>query len=143
MTDTKDPEAPWWKAFPEARAKCPEITADDVMKLFDDMDITSEPRSFLLVDVRRNDWEVCQIYIVKGEHGKILCSYPYSSGRRVRNITVWVDAAADEATQGGTIKTSLNLPAQSFYQSRKTLLELCSRAGITKVIFYCGELFSS
>lgn len=61
MTDTKDtkPEAPWWKAFPEARAKCPELTADDVMKLFDDMDITSEPRSFLLVDVRRDDWVVC------------------------------------------------------------------------------------
>ncbi|KAM3086111.1 hypothetical protein ACMFMF_000066 [Clarireedia jacksonii] len=97
MTDKKDAAAPWWKAYPEARAKCPEISADDVMSLFDDMDITSEPKPFLLVDVRRDDWE------------------------------------------GGTIKTSLNLPAQSFYQSRKTLLDLCSRAGITKVIFYCGS----
>jgi 3-mercaptopyruvate sulfurtransferase SseA len=41
--------------------------------------------------------------------------------------------------QAGTIKTSLNLPAQSFYQARKTLLELCDRAGIKQVIFYCGE----
>lgn len=41
--------------------------------------------------------------------------------------------------QGGTIKTSLNVPAQSFYQSRKTLLDLCDRAGISNVIFYCGE----
>ena len=40
--------------------------------------------------------------------------------------------------KGGTIRTSLNLPAQSFYQSRKTLLDLCDRSGIKKVIFYCG-----
>jgi hypothetical protein len=70
MTDTQDAAAPWWKAYPEARAKCPEIIADDVMKLFDDMDITSEPKTFLLVDVRRNDWEVCQIYS-KGEIEKV------------------------------------------------------------------------
>ncbi|PQE22987.1 hypothetical protein CJF32_00004384 [Rutstroemia sp. NJR-2017a WRK4] len=131
MTDKKDPEAPWWKAFPEARAKCPEITADDVMKLFDDMDITSEPRSFLLVDVRRNDWEVCHSSL--SSHSILI--WP----AHTRYNRVWFDAAADEATQGGTIKTSLNLPAQSFYQSRKTLLELCDRAGITKVIFYCGS----
>lgn len=41
--------------------------------------------------------------------------------------------------KGGTIKTSLNLPAQSFYQSRKTLLDLCDRASIRHVIFYCGK----
>ncbi|TAQ90125.1 hypothetical protein B7494_g1528 [Chlorociboria aeruginascens] len=40
--------------------------------------------------------------------------------------------------EGGTIKTSLNLPAQSFYQTRKTLFDLCDRAGIKQVIFYCG-----
>jgi arsenical-resistance protein 2 len=68
------------------------------MKLFDDMDITPTPRTFLLVDVRRTDWE------------------------------------------GGTIKTSLNLPAQSFHQTRKTLFDLLERGGFEKVIFYCGEL---
>lgn len=44
-----------------------------------------------------------------------------------------------DVVQGGTIKTSMNLPAQSFYQTRKVLFDLCERAGITKVIFYCGE----
>jgi arsenical-resistance protein 2 len=43
--------------------------------------------------------------------------------------------------KGGTIKTSINLPAQSFYQTRKTLLDLCDRAGVKQVIFYCGKLF--
>lgn len=28
------------------------------MQLFDDMDIKNEPRGFLLVDVRRDDWVV-------------------------------------------------------------------------------------
>jgi hypothetical protein len=48
----------WAQAFPAPRSKVSEMTADDVMKLFDDMDLTPEPRSFLLVDVRRDDWEV-------------------------------------------------------------------------------------
>ena len=48
----------WWVAFPAPRANASEITADEVMKMFDDMDIKPEPRSFLLVDVRRTDWEV-------------------------------------------------------------------------------------
>lgn len=46
---------------------------------------------------------------------------------------------ADRCQQGGTVKTSLNIPAQSFYQSRKTLLDLCDRASIQKIIFYCGK----
>ncbi|RDL33165.1 Uncharacterized protein BP5553_08604 [Venustampulla echinocandica] len=95
-TQTAKP-AEWWAAFPAPKAKCPEISADEVMKLFDDMDINPVPRPFLLVDVRRNDWE------------------------------------------GGTIHTSLNLPAQSFYQNRKPLLDLCDRASIKQVIFYCGS----
>lgn len=101
MADSQEAQAAQadqgWSAFPAPRAKAPEISPEDVMKMFDDMDIKPEPRAFLLVDVRRTDWE------------------------------------------GGTIKTSLNLPAQSFYQSRKTLLDLCDRASINCVIFYCGS----
>lgn len=48
----------WWSAFPAPRSKAPEISADEVMQMFEDMDVKSEPRSFLLVDVRRTDWEV-------------------------------------------------------------------------------------
>ncbi|KIM97974.1 hypothetical protein OIDMADRAFT_43852 [Oidiodendron maius Zn] len=92
-----DNKPEWWTTVPAPKAKCPGISADELMKMFDDMDIKPAPRQFLLVDVRRNDWE------------------------------------------GGTIITSLNLPAQSFYQSRKTLLDLCDRASIKQVIFYCGS----
>ncbi|KAG9774317.1 hypothetical protein KCU88_g5504, partial [Aureobasidium melanogenum] len=41
--------------------------------------------------------------------------------------------------QGGTIKGSLNLPAQSLYYSLPTLLNICQHAGIKSVIFYCGS----
>jgi arsenical-resistance protein 2 len=59
-TQTTQPDQ-WWAVFPVPRAKCPEISADEVMKMFDDMDIKPGPAEFLLVDVRRTDWEVRSI----------------------------------------------------------------------------------
>lgn len=41
--------------------------------------------------------------------------------------------------EGGTIKGSINLPAQSFYMNRGVLHDLCKRAGVKKVVFYCGK----
>ena len=41
--------------------------------------------------------------------------------------------------QGGTIRGSLNLPAQSLYNSLPTLLNLCESAKVGTVIWYCGE----
>jgi len=61
MTESQ-PQAPqadqWWSVFPPPRGEAAEISTDEVMQLFDNMDIKPEPRSFLLVDVRRDDWEV-------------------------------------------------------------------------------------
>ena len=37
------------------------------------------------------------------------------------------------------MRGAMNLPAHSFYPSRKILYQLCRQAGIKKVIFYCGE----
>ncbi|KIW36629.1 uncharacterized protein PV06_11142 [Exophiala oligosperma] len=41
--------------------------------------------------------------------------------------------------EGGTIKGSINLPAQSLYFSLPTLLNLCQCAGVRTVIWYCGS----
>ncbi|KAI9879094.1 MAG: hypothetical protein M1830_009613 [Pleopsidium flavum] len=41
--------------------------------------------------------------------------------------------------EGGTIRGSLNLPAQSLYSSIPTLYTLFSAAGVKKIIFYCGS----
>ena len=59
MTDPQpSPEKQWWEAFPAPRAASPSITGEQLMKKFDDMDLEPKPRDFLLVDVRRTDWEV-------------------------------------------------------------------------------------
>lgn len=59
MTESQEPQPDqWWTAFPAPKAKCAEITAGELMKLFDDMDINPSPREFLIVDVRRTDWQV-------------------------------------------------------------------------------------
>ncbi|KIX01134.1 uncharacterized protein Z518_10200 [Rhinocladiella mackenziei CBS 650.93] len=41
--------------------------------------------------------------------------------------------------EGGTIRTSLNLPAQTLFPSLSTLHALCVSAKIPLVIFYCGS----
>ena len=46
--------------------------------------------------------------------------------------------------EGGTIRGSLNIPAQSFYMNMATLYRLCKGDGvnvITRVLFYCGNAF--
>ena len=66
----------WWISIPPPRAKCPELAADEVMKMFDDMDIKPEPRPFLLVDVRRTDWEVRNYFPqVSVQHNLIFLRY--------------------------------------------------------------------
>ncbi|KAM0275756.1 hypothetical protein ACHAQH_007442 [Verticillium albo-atrum] len=41
--------------------------------------------------------------------------------------------------EGGTIRTSLNLPAQSLYPSLPTLYDVFRAAGVKTVIWYCGS----
>lgn len=60
-----------------------------------------------------------------------------AGGQQPRDFML-VDARRTDCT-GGTIRGSMNLPAHSFYSTRKTLYDLCKQAGIRKIIFYCGE----
>lgn len=102
MADTQDQapkeETPWWAAFPAPKAQCDHIEPDEVLKLLEAQadQPASSARDFLLVDVRRTDWE------------------------------------------GGTISTSINLPAHTLYQTRPVVYQLVKQAGIRRVIFYCG-----
>ncbi|KAL2353150.1 Rhodanese-like domain-containing protein [Cryomyces antarcticus] len=41
--------------------------------------------------------------------------------------------------EGGTIRGSLNIPAQGFWWNRGMLYELCYKADIEWVVFYCGS----
>ncbi|CCF37233.1 hypothetical protein CH063_08619, partial [Colletotrichum higginsianum] len=41
--------------------------------------------------------------------------------------------------EGGTIRGSINLPAQTLYPSIPTLYSLFQAAGVSTVIWYCGS----
>lgn len=88
----------WWSAFPEAKASASTIENTEVLQLLESTAAAGKhsTRDFLLVDVRRTDWE------------------------------------------GGTVSSSINLPAQSFYPTRPIVYQLVKQAGIKRVIFYCG-----
>ncbi|KAJ9133728.1 hypothetical protein NKR23_g10574 [Pleurostoma richardsiae] len=82
----------WWEAWPLPKSEAPRVDAGEVMRLLEQQ---PTERDFLLVDVRRSDWE------------------------------------------GGAITTSINLPAHAFYQSRGMVYDLCRRANIKRIIFFC------
>lgn len=90
--------ASWWEAFPEYKAACPRIEPEEVKELIEAHSSSeNKSKTFLLVDVRRTDWE------------------------------------------GGTVATSINLPAHTLYQTRPVIYQLCKQAGIETIIFYCGK----
>ncbi|KAG6041651.1 hypothetical protein E4U41_003089 [Claviceps citrina] len=95
---------PWWSSFPEPRTPIHALEPSDVAQLLESHSSSggssgssSSSKSFLLIDVRRTDWE------------------------------------------GGTIASSINLPAQTVYQTRPVIYQLCRQAGVKTLIFYCGS----
>lgn len=96
---TKDgQQAPWYDAFPEPQAKPGTIEPSEVAALLEaQQQHPDKAKDFLLVDVRRTDFE------------------------------------------GGTVTSSINLPAHSLYPTRKQVYDLVKQAGTKKLIFYCGE----
>ncbi|KAH7219311.1 hypothetical protein NOF04DRAFT_1268468 [Fusarium oxysporum II5] len=83
------PQKQWWEEFPEPKAECPRTDPSIVAKLIEVNAASGKnaQRDFLLVDVRRTDWE------------------------------------------GGTIATSINLPAHTLYQTRPQIYQLVKQAG--------------
>ncbi|KAM3515848.1 hypothetical protein MY11210_000619 [Beauveria gryllotalpidicola] len=81
---------PWWAGLPEPQAACETIENSEVMALLEKTFAGPKhaKRDFLLVDVRRTDWD------------------------------------------GGTVATSINLPAQSFFQTRPVVYQLCKQADL-------------
>ncbi|KAK0708848.1 Rhodanese-like domain-containing protein [Apiosordaria backusii] len=55
-----------------------------------------------------------------------------------RKDAVLVDLRRNDF-EGGTIRGSLNLPAQSLYPTLPTVYSTLKAAGLKKVIFYCGS----
>ncbi|OLN87077.1 hypothetical protein CCHL11_06519 [Colletotrichum chlorophyti] len=90
-------ELSWHAAYPPPKSpKCGGMTPSEVLSLLRSAD-GGEPKTFALIDLRRNDHE------------------------------------------GGTIRGSMNLPAQSLYPSIPTVYSILRAAGISTVIWFCGS----
>ncbi|KAK5069362.1 hypothetical protein LTR51_008612 [Lithohypha guttulata] len=104
----------WHEAYPNPRNQSPDaITRQDLLER-----LRKGQKSgvdFLLIDLRKADHQVRTYSVAPGTP---VCS---------------------DVSKGGTVKGSLNLPAQSLYYSLPTLLNICQHAGIKSVIFYCGS----
>ncbi|KAK3296686.1 Rhodanese-like domain-containing protein [Chaetomium fimeti] len=93
-TDATTP-APWYAAYPAPKSDVVTISREEVLELLKTTPL--EKRDFVLIDLRRNDFE------------------------------------------GGTIRGSLNLPAQSLPLTLPTIYATFKAANLRKVIFYCGS----
>ncbi|KAK4247912.1 Rhodanese-like domain-containing protein [Corynascus novoguineensis] len=87
--------APWYAAYPAPKSEVVTISREEVLDLLKSTPL--EKRDFVLVDLRRNDFE------------------------------------------GGTIRGSINLPAQSLPLTLPSVYVMFKAAGLRKVIFYCGS----
>ena len=116
---TSKNEAPWYAAYPTPRAReADSISRQQLLQLFKD---GKEPgKDFALIDLRRTDFEVCY-----------------------RNLHIKPWAQLIFITQGGTIRGSINLPAQSLYPTIPALYVLFATAQVSWVIWYCGTCFLS
>ncbi|GAB1315227.1 Arsenical-resistance protein 2 [Madurella fahalii] len=90
-----DTPAPWHAAYPAPKSEVTTISREEVLAMLKATPLGS--RDFVLVDLRRNDFD------------------------------------------GGTIRGSINLPAQSLYPTLPTLFTMFKAAGMRKIIFYCGS----
>ena len=58
-------ERPWQLAYPEARSEPASISRDDMLRL-----IKSGEKSYVLVDLRRDDFEASTLYLEVWEHDR-------------------------------------------------------------------------
>jgi arsenical-resistance protein 2 len=104
-------ESPWYASYPEPQRKAGSVSREELLQWL--RDGKQSGNDFLLVDLRRTDFEV-RLAIL------ILCSLVLTR------------------CQGGTIQGSLNLPAQSLYPTIPILYSVVSRASVKAIVWYCG-----
>lgn len=126
MASTQEPgsQQPWHAAYPTPRNAQPgNLTREELIKMIKGSNRVAG-RDFVLVDLRRNDHEVrsppgCRVNVLGKDRGPLIYVHiPF---------------------QGGIIRGSINLPAQSLYPTIPTLYSMFKAAGLRKIIWYCCE----
>jgi arsenical-resistance protein 2 len=81
--------------------------------MMESWDESTGRKDFILIDLRRTDHEVLSTTLDR------------------------THAIISNTIQGGTIRGSINLPAQGLYPTIPTLYALFKAAGLRKLIWYC------
>jgi arsenical-resistance protein 2 len=108
-------EQHWHAAFPAPRNTARSISREEMLQWM--REGKQAGKDYVLVDLRRNDHEVSCWTV---------------------SLTGIVTVIVLTMKQGGTIKGSLNLPAQSLYYSLPTVYNLLRAGGVKYIIWYCG-----
>lgn len=120
--------APWYAAYPAPKSEATTISREEVLAMLKATPLGN--RDFVLVDLRRNDFEVSWLVV------------PSTNNESQRGFTSLLEEWISDnpvLNQGGTIRGSINLPAQSLYPTLPTLYAMFKAAGLRKIIFYCGS----
>jgi arsenical-resistance protein 2 len=105
------------------------ISREEVLEMLKSTPV--EKRDFVLVDLRRNDFEVSYGH----QNNRVVWIPPHfsqNSGNKHQHQPF------RHAIQGGTIRGSINLPAQSLPLTLSSVYATLKAANLRKVIFYCG-----
>ncbi|KFA81523.1 hypothetical protein S40288_09045 [Stachybotrys chartarum IBT 40288] len=123
-------EKAWHAAYPAPRDAKPEaLTPSQVLNLLQSGDVVAHQDKVVLVDLRRNDHEVS----VRASDSPFATRRPENSSITIQVWSLtWVFPS-----QGGTIRASINLPAQSLYPSIPTVYSMFRAAGVRTVVWYC------
>lgn|SRR5687767_10985860 len=124
-----DTTPPWHAAYPAPRNAKPDgLLPSQVLELLKAPADSGQGGKFVLVDLRRTDHEVCLALPV---------STPYI---RAVSLAGYRGMVSDILhSQGGTIRGSINLPAQSLYPSIPKLYSIFHAASVDTIIWYCGK----
>lgn len=116
-SESQAAETPWYAAYPEPRSTdLKRITREELLRRMKNGEKSGQ--KFVLVDVRRTDFEVWL---------------------RFRSSTSVSSMLNHIRVQGGTIEGAINLPAHSLYVTIPTHYAIFKAAGIKEVIFWCGK----
>lgn len=128
MADNTPKEVPWHAIYPTPKCVVPSLPRHELLQWF--RDGKKAGKDFVLVDVRRTDFEVCKGYLL---------TLTWFGGRSLGWKGETCQIEANMIGQGGTIRGSINLPAHSLYPTLPAVYALLSSSGAKHVLWYCGK----
>ena len=131
MASGESAAAPWHAAYPTPRNAGPATITREALLTLMTKNSGSAARDFILIDLRRTDNEVEFQFPVSRRSAMLLVISICDSRSWILLLT------SLQLRQGGMIRGSINLPAQSLYPTIPTLYSIFKAAGLRKIIWFC------